>query len=219
MNDKFGALLYAISMRIPNAFALIISFKVIDSRATLELYVSMSSEFENIHKEIRIEIKNVLMQTNMVQYFNETNEIVNKKIKKALETNLKVIFCLGESLDEREKKLTRQIVETQLREGLSNINDLSNITIAYEPVWAIGTGMTATPEQAQEVHLFMRGLINELYGQKASDNIRILYGGSVKPDNAYELLKQPDIDGALVGGACLESESFAQIIESAEKLT
>jgi triosephosphate isomerase len=149
--------------------------------------------------------------------FKETDDIINKKIKKALEHNLKPIFCVGETLDEREKGITMDVVKKQVEEGLKNISDenLSSIIAAYEPVWAIGTGRNATPEQVQEVHSFIRKLIGELFSSKAAEDLVIQYGGSVKPDNAKELLSQPDIDGALVGGACLKADSFIGIIKAA----
>jgi triosephosphate isomerase len=146
--------------------------------------------------------------------YKESDELINAKIKKAIEAGLKPIFCIGETLAERESEITNDVVKKQLTEGLKGISeqDLSTIIVAYEPVWAIGTGKTATPEQAQEVHKFLRGIVSDLYSSNAADNIIIQYGGSVKPDNANELLNQPDIDGALVGGACLKSESFIGII-------
>lgn len=147
------------------------------------------------------------------KYFNETNEIVNKKVKKALERGLKVIFCLGETLEEREKGITKQIVETQLREGLSKTT-IENIVIAYEPVWAIGTGKTATPAQAEEVHIFLRELLRQLYNQEIADSTRIIYGGSVNQENASAILNMPNIDGCLPGGASLEASSFSNIIKS-----
>lgn len=149
--------------------------------------------------------------------FNEKNDVINKKIKKALSAGLKPIFCIGETLDERESGVTNDVVKTQVVEGLKEIseNELKNIVVAYEPVWAIGTGKTATPEQAQEVHAFIRSLIEELYSKEAAEELTIQYGGSVKPDNAAELLGQKDIDGALVGGACLKADSFIGIIKSA----
>jgi triosephosphate isomerase len=149
--------------------------------------------------------------------FKESNEVINKKIKKALKSGLKPIFCIGETLQEREEGITENIVKTQVVEGLKDITaeELKDVIIAYEPVWAIGTGKVATPAQAQEVHAFIRNLIKELYSQEATDNMVIQYGGSVKPDNAAELLSQPDIDGALVGGACLKADSFTSIIKSA----
>lgn len=148
--------------------------------------------------------------------FKETNETINLKVKKAIESGLKPIFCVGETLEEREKNITEKIVETQIITGLKNIseNEALSITIAYEPVWAIGTGKTASPEQAQEVHFFIRKLIEKLYSKKAADSITIQYGGSVNASNAKDLLSMPDIDGALVGGACLKADSFAAIINS-----
>lgn len=148
--------------------------------------------------------------------FGENDETINKKIKKAFEKELKVIFCIGESLEQRESGVTNKIVGNQIINGLDGIDEQSmkNIIIAYEPIWAIGTGKTATPEQAQEVHAFIRKLISEKFSTQTAENIVIQYGGSVKPDNAATLLSQPDIDGALVGGACLKADSFLSIIAS-----
>lgn len=150
--------------------------------------------------------------------FSETNQMINKKIRAALINNLKPIFCVGEILSEREQNKTFSVIEKQIVEGLAELseNDLQNLIIAYEPVWAIGTGRNASPEQAQEVHEFIRRLIANLYSKKCSENLIIQYGGSVKPENSKSLMNQPDIDGALVGGACLKAESFVEIIESAE---
>lgn len=149
--------------------------------------------------------------------FGESDEVINKKIKKTLASGLKPIFCIGETLEERESGVTNKIVERQVRNGLAGISaeELELIIVAYEPVWAIGTGKTATPEQAQEVHKFIRNLIKELYSANSAENLTIQYGGSVKGDNAKSLLSQPDIDGALVGGACLNANSFFDIIKSA----
>ena len=149
--------------------------------------------------------------------FGEKDELINKKIKKALSSDLKPIFCVGETLTERESGVTNEIIKGQVHEGLNGLseNDLGKIIIAYEPVWAIGTGKTATPNQAQEVHEFIRKLISDKFSFAAADRIVIQYGGSVKPDNAKELLSQKDIDGALVGGACLKAESFLGIINAA----
>jgi triosephosphate isomerase (TIM) len=149
--------------------------------------------------------------------FDESNDLINKKIKTALAKGLKPIFCIGELLDQREKGETMQVVSRQVEKGLEGIaaEQMKNIVIAYEPVWAIGTGKTATPEQAQEVHSFIRELVAKKYSSSVSENIVIQYGGSVKPDNAAELLSQKDIDGALVGGACLNADSFLGIIASA----
>jgi triosephosphate isomerase len=139
------------------------------------------------------------------QYFHETNELINKKLKSALEHNLIPIFCVGETLEQREKNETEQVITKQIMEGLKNLKiENCKLVIAYEPVWAIGTGKVATPNQAQEVHALIRKL--------TSPDTSILYGGSVKPDNVKDLMAQPDINGALVGGASLEVESFQKII-------
>lgn len=152
--------------------------------------------------------------------FNETDEQINKKIKQALKFNLKPIFCVGETLEQRNNGLTNKVVEEQIRQGLSGINIPSpdQLVIAYEPVWAIGTGVNATPQQAEEVQNFIRELLQDLISKDFAEKIRIQYGGSVKPANAEALLKEPDIDGALVGGASLDAESFTQIIKIADKL-
>lgn len=149
--------------------------------------------------------------------FGETDELINKKIKKALSAGFKPIFCVGELLEERETGITNDVIKKQLLLGLTDItdNEMKNIIIAYEPVWAIGTGKTATPAQAQEVHEFIRDLIEIDYSLEIANDVTIQYGGSVKPDNAKELLSQKDIDGALVGGACLKADSFLGIIKGA----
>ncbi|QQS36389.1 MAG: triose-phosphate isomerase [Ignavibacteriales bacterium] len=148
--------------------------------------------------------------------FGENDQLINKKVIKALNSGLNPIFCIGETLSERESGITFDVIKRQVTEGLKNVSsiELSKLVIAYEPVWAIGTGKTATPEQAQEVHAFIRSLISELYSSDEASKIVIQYGGSVKPENAAELLRQPDIDGALVGGACLKADSFISIIRS-----
>ncbi|MBI1922417.1 MAG: triose-phosphate isomerase [Geobacter sp.] len=148
------------------------------------------------------------------QYFGETDEMVNKRLKAALKSGLTVIVCIGETLAEREANNTFDILRTQVSGAMAGIaaEDLKGIIIAYEPVWAIGTGRTATDQQAQEAHAFIRRLIMELYGADAAQGIRILYGGSVKPENIKGLMGQPDIDGALVGGASLKADSFAAIV-------
>jgi triosephosphate isomerase len=148
------------------------------------------------------------------QFYSETDEMVNKKTKAALESGLTAIVCVGELLDEREAGRAESAVETQLNGGLEGltVRDLERIIIAYEPVWAIGTGKTATPVQAQEMHGYIRRKIGEIHGAEVADATRILYGGSVKPDNISELMSQPDVDGALVGGASLEADSFAKIV-------
>src|SRR3989337_2908134 len=145
------------------------------------------------------------------QYFNETDEIVNRKIKAAQKGGLSVIFCIGESLPEREDGKTFHIIEREMNEGLDG-TDIEHIAIAYEPIWAIGTGRTATPEQAQEVHTFIRKKLRMKYGNK-SDDIRIIYGGSVTPENIDSLMACADIDGALVGGASLKVDNFFRIVK------
>ena len=149
--------------------------------------------------------------------FCESDELINKKIKKALAAGLKPIFCVGELLEERENGTTNDVVKRQILKGLHGISaeEMKNIIVAYEPVWAIGTGKTATPAQAQEVHEFIRDLIEINYTLEIANDLVIQYGGSVKPDNAKELISQKDIDGALVGGACLKAGSFLGIINGA----
>ena len=154
------------------------------------------------------------------QYFGETDETVNKKIKASLENGLNPIVCVGESLEEREANITSKIVSRQISGALDGLDaaEAAKLIIAYEPIWAIGTGKTATPEQAQEVHKIIRDLIRSLYNDQVADGMVIQYGGSVKPENAQILLSQPDVDGALVGGACLKADSFSEIIHIAENL-
>jgi len=149
--------------------------------------------------------------------FGESDEVINKKIKRALSAGLKPIFCIGELLEERENGTTNDVVKRQVLKGLDGISaeDMKNVIVAYEPVWAIGTGKTASPAQAQEVHEFIRDLIEIDYSLEVANELTIQYGGSVKPDNAKELLSQKDIDGALVGGACLKADSFMGIIKGA----
>ncbi len=148
------------------------------------------------------------------QYFGETDETVNRKMKKAFSSGLLPIVCIGETLAEREGNATFKVLERQLREGIKDLAaaEAKQLVIAYEPVWAIGTGKTATPQQAEEAHAFIRKTIAGMYGEQMAGEIRILYGGSVKPDNIKELMGQADIDGALVGGASLEADSFSKIV-------
>jgi triosephosphate isomerase len=154
------------------------------------------------------------------QYFAETDETVNKKLMQALKTNMNPIVCIGETLEQREKGVTKEVIAEQLRRSLADISaeQMKKVILAYEPVWAIGTGKTATPEQAQDVHQFIRSELLGMYDAATSEAVIIQYGGSVKANNAAELLKQKDIDGALVGGACLEADSFTAIINAAESL-
>ena len=148
--------------------------------------------------------------------FGESDEIINKKIKQALNAGLIPIFCMGETLEQREDGITNDVINNQVSEGIKELSeeDVNKIIIAYEPIWAIGTGKTATPEQAQEVHKFIRSLLRENFSENTSQNIPILYGGSVKPNNAADILAKEDIDGALVGGACLATDSFVSIIKA-----
>jgi len=152
------------------------------------------------------------------QFFGETDETVNRRIKAALAYRLKVIFCIGETLQEREGEKTFSVIERQIGGGLKGLGDqeMKDMVIAYEPVWAIGTGKTAVPEQAEEVHGFIRRKLEKLYSRQISEGIRIQYGGSVTPENIKGLMKQPNIDGALVGGASLRAESFSRIVRFKE---
>src|SRR5215203_5783355 len=149
--------------------------------------------------------------------FGETDEIVNRKVRAAHEAALRPIVCVGETLEERERGEVEQVLGTQLRGSLANLStkELGETVIAYEPVWAIGTGKTASTEQAQEAHAFIRAMLTEIADETTAARMRIQYGGSVKPDNARSLMSQPDIDGALVGGASLDPRSFAQIVQGA----
>jgi len=153
------------------------------------------------------------------QIFHEDDVLINKRVRGALAFGLMPILCVGETLDEREAGQTFTIVERQIRAGLAGVEavDMGRIVLAYEPVWAIGTGKTASKEQAQEVHAFIRHLVAGMYEKDIADQIRILYGGSVKPDNIDALMAQADIDGALVGGAALNVESFGRIIHFQEQ--
>jgi triosephosphate isomerase (TIM) len=148
------------------------------------------------------------------QYFLESDELVSRKTQAGIAAGLTVIMCVGETLEQRDQGNAQRVVSEQLVGGLGGLtaSDLDRIIVAYEPVWAIGTGRTATPEQAQEMHAFIRRVFAERHSPGAADALRILYGGSVKPDNIAGLMKQMDIDGALVGGASLNAESFAQIV-------
>jgi triosephosphate isomerase (TIM) len=151
------------------------------------------------------------------QYFGEDDAFLNQKLRFARSAGLKVMFCIGETLEERENGRMDEVLRRQVSVGLADLTaaDLQGLVIAYEPVWAIGTGLTATPDQAQEAHAFVRGLVRAAYGETVADAVRIQYGGSVKPDNAQELMQQPDVDGALVGGASLDAAGFAAIVEAA----
>ncbi len=155
------------------------------------------------------------------QFYGETNQSINRKVLAAVENNLKPIYCIGETLEERESGKTTEVVSRQVREGLTNFpsHATEHLVLAYEPVWAIGTGKTATDEMAQEAHGDVRGVLSEMFGEAASASVRILYGGSMKAENADGLLSQPDVDGGLIGGASLNARSFCEIVESAQRLS
>jgi len=146
--------------------------------------------------------------------YGESDALINRKVKAALAAGLDAVFCIGETLEEREQDRTLDVLRAQVTEGLAGFEpaQMRNLIIAYEPVWAIGTGRTAGTEQAQEAHSFVRGMLFSLFGKECSEAVRILYGGSVKPDNVDALMAQSDIDGALVGGASLKAEDFARIV-------
>ena len=147
----------------------------------------------------------------------ESDELINKKVTAAISGGVLPVFCVGELLDERKASQTNEVITRQIKNGLAGLNaeKISAATIAYEPVWAIGTGLTATPQQAQEAHELIRNLLAEMYDARLAEEIRILYGGSVKPENAAELMRQKDIDGVLVGGASLKADDFLTIIQAA----
>jgi triosephosphate isomerase len=149
-------------------------------------------------------------------YFGETDESVLRKVDAVLTAGLRPIVCVGETLDQREAEQTEAVLRTQITEGLRGLGSrLNDAVIAYEPVWAIGTGRTATPDQAQAAHVFIRGLIAEIAEESVARDLRIQYGGSVKPSNAQELFALPDVDGGLIGGACLKADSFAEVVRAA----
>jgi len=149
-------------------------------------------------------------------YFNETDDLLAKKVDAALENDIRIIFCFGEELDDRKGDRHFDIVEDQIKNALFHLSeaDWSNLVLAYEPVWAIGTGETASPEQAQEMHAFIRETVEEKYNRGLAQGVSILYGGSVKPDNAKEIFSNPDVDGGLIGGAALNAEDFYAIVNA-----
>ena len=169
-------------------------------------------------KEIGVEYV-IIGHSERRQYFGETDETVNKRIKAALKYELKPIVCIGETLAEREGGKTNDVLAVQLKGGLADLTaaDMANITIAYEPVWAIGTGKTATPEMAQETHAFIRKTLTDMFGAEVAENTVVQYGGSMKAENAAALTAQKDIDGGLIGGAALKADSFTALIENAQK--
>ena len=150
------------------------------------------------------------------EYFSEDSELLTRKVEQALQHKMKVIFCFGEKLEDRKSEKHFYVVKEQLKDALFHLKEIDwdSIILAYEPVWAIGTGETATPEQAQEMHAFIRGLIEDHYDNEVSDRVSIVYGGSVKPANAKEIFSKPDVDGGLIGGASLKSEDFLAIVNA-----
>lgn len=169
----------------------------------------------NMLKSIKVNTV-ILGHSERRAYFGETNSLLAEKVTTALKHNLTVIFCFGEELADRQSANHFNIVESQLREGLFHISesDWSSIVLAYEPVWAIGTGETASPEQAQEMHAFIRNLVRQNVSETVAENTSILYGGSVKPDNAREIFSKPDVDGGLIGGAALKADDFLAIVNA-----
>jgi len=172
----------------------------------------------NFLKEIGVEYV-ILGHSERRNIFNESDDLINKKLKKALNIGLKPIVCIGEHLEEREAGKTKEIIKYQMDRTFKDLNkdQIIQTVIAYEPIWAIGTGKTATPEQAEEIHVFIRGILSQKFDQETADLIRIQYGGSIKPDIAEDLFGKKNIDGGLVGGASLQANSLAHIIKAAEK--
>jgi triosephosphate isomerase len=168
-------------------------------------------------KELGVEYV-ILGHSERRDIFKESDELINKKLKKALYMDLKPIVCIGEHLHERESGKTKDIIESQMNKTFEDLNivQMKKIVIAYEPIWAIGTGKTATPEQAEEIHVFIRDLLSQKYDKETADLVRIQYGGSIKPKNAKDLFNKENIDGGLVGGASLQADSLTQIIKAAE---
>ncbi len=174
----------------------------------------------NFLKNIGIEYV-ILGHSERRDIFKETNALINKKLKKALLMELKPIVCIGEHLEEKEAGKTKEIIEFQIYETFKDLSNTEMIktVIAYEPIWAIGTGKTATPEQAEEIHVFIRELLSKRFDNETADSVRIQYGGSIKPMNAEDLFSKENIDGGLVGGASLKANSLSEIIKAAEKST
>jgi triosephosphate isomerase len=172
----------------------------------------------NFLKDIGVEYV-ILGHSERRDIFNESDDLINKKLKKALSMGIKPIVCIGEHLEEREEGNTKEIIQYQMNETFKDLDkdQIAQTVIAYEPIWAIGTGKTATPDQAEEIHVFIREILAERFDQETAEKVRIQYGGSIKPNNAEELFSKKNIDGGLVGGASLRADSLADIIKAAEK--
>lgn len=168
-------------------------------------------------KNIGVDIV-ILGHSERRSYFHETDALLANKVDTALKHEMRVIFCFGEELKDRQNKQHFNVVENQLKDGLFHLDAKAweNIVLAYEPVWAIGTGETATPDQAQEMHRFIRQIVEDKYAREVAENVSILYGGSVKPDNAQEIFSKPDVDGGLIGGAALKADDFAAIVNAVQ---
>ena len=219
LTDKADIVIAPNSLSIPTASALIN-----DVNPSVGLAAQTVSEYDNgaytgetstdMLKELFVNYV-IIGHSERRSIFGESNQVINAKLKKALAADITPLFCIGETLEQREGGQLETVLGSQISEGLEGISDISNVVIAYEPVWAIGTGVTATAQQAQDTHKFVRSVIEKLYGADAAAAVRIQYGGSVKGANSAELLGQPDIDGALVGGAALEVDSFLELIRNA----
>ena len=219
LTDKADIVIAPNSLSIPTASALIN-----DVNPSVGLAAQTVSEYDNgaftgesstdMLKELFVNYA-IIGHSERRSIFGESNHVINAKLKKALAADITPLFCIGETLEQREGGQLETVLGSQISEGLEGISDISNVVIAYEPVWAIGTGVTATAQQAQDTHKFVRSVVEDLYGADAAAAVRIQYGGSVKGANSAELLGQPDIDGALVGGAALEVDSFLDLIKNA----
>ncbi len=211
-----------VELYVPSVYLMVLNTYVKDTNIKLgaqNIYQELSGAFTG---ETSIEmLKSIGIERTLVghserrEYFNETDKIVNQKVLLCLENDVKPVVCIGETLDQREANITNNVLKTQVTEALKNVSkeDMKNIIVAYEPVWAIGTGVTATAEDANEACKYVRNVIESLYDSETAENTVIQYGGSVKPENVQEILSQEDINGALVGGASLEVESYLQLIK------
>ncbi len=211
-----------VELYVPTIYLAILNTYVKDTKIKLgaqNIYQELSGAFTgetsiSMLKSIGIE-KTLIGHSERREYFNETDKIVNQKVLLCLENDIKPVICIGETLDQREANITNNVLKTQVTEALKNVleEDIKNIIIAYEPIWAIGTGVTATAEDANEACKYVRSIIKSLYNEEIAQNTVIQYGGSVKPENVKEILSQEDINGALVGGASLNVDSYLELIK------